>query len=287
MVSLVMVRTILLAHRRRRPGSWLPHGQQHNTARTIRALRDLDLPPPPRRESGLVHRPYLGGRTPWATPMTSDDPSPPPDWCGPESPRPWTSLYVQKEVRGRGLEHRQPHDLLVCHEGAYARLRHGPLKGRTNRKGYVCPYEEVLGCSNRSLRRRLETLPMQVHLCAHSPCNDPGAAAVHIACSASVGRTTEYDLQEMAGRGPWCRAWRVAVWASHHLPLSVRSSARVRDGWPPATVPTSTLIRRPTPIRKTSLAKPTWWHSQSPGRWSPCAKDSVRTRPGESRSPSC
>ena len=58
---------------------------------------------------------------------------------------------------------------------------------------------------------------MQVHLCARSPCNDPGAAAVHIVCSASVGWTTGYDLQEMAGRGPWCRAWRVAVWASHSL----------------------------------------------------------------------
>ena len=160
---------------------------------------------------------YLGGRTPWATPTTSVDPSPPPNWCSPESPRPWASLYVQKEVRGRGLEHRQPRDLLVCHEGADARLRHGPPKGRTNRKGYVCPYEEVLGCSNRSFRRRLETMPMQVHLCAHSPCNDPGAAAVHIACSASVGRTTEYDLQEMARRGPWRRAWRVAVWASYSL----------------------------------------------------------------------
>ena len=160
---------------------------------------------------------YLGGRTPWSTLLASDDPSPPPNWCGPESPKAWTSLYVQKEVRGRGLEHRQPHDPLVCYEGAYARLRHGPLEGRTNRKGYVCPYEEVLGCSNRSLRRRLETLPMQVHLCAHSPCNDSGTADVHIACSASIGRTTEYDLQEMAGHGPWCRAWRVAVWASTSL----------------------------------------------------------------------
>ena len=174
---------------------------------------------------------------------------------------------------------------VICHEGAYARLRHGPPKGRTNRKGYVCPYEEVLSSSNRSLRRRLETLPMQVHLCARSPCNDPGAAAVHIACSASVGRTTEYDLQEMARRGPWCRAWRVAVWASPSL--AALGSAHVRDSRLPDTAPTSTLIRRPAPIRKTSLAKPIWWHSQSPGRWSPCAKDNVRTRLGESRSLSC
>ena len=86
---------------------------------------------------------YLGGRTPWFGSRVPDDPSPLPSWRGPASPRPWISLYVQKEVRGRGLEHRQPHDFFVCHEGAYARLRHGPLKGRTNRKGYVCTYEEV------------------------------------------------------------------------------------------------------------------------------------------------
>ena len=86
---------------------------------------------------------YLGGKTPWAGDLAPDAVSPPPLWCGPTSPRPWTSQYVQKEVRGRGLEHRQPHDLLVCHEGAYARLRHGPLKGLTNRKGYLCPFDEL------------------------------------------------------------------------------------------------------------------------------------------------
>ena len=58
---------------------------------------------------------------------------------------------------------------------------------------------------------------MQVHLCAHRPCTDLGAADVHISCSASVCRTTGYDLQEIARRGPWCRAWRVAVWASSSL----------------------------------------------------------------------
>ena len=122
---------------------------------------------------------YLGGRTSWSGDLAPDAGSPPPLWCGPTSPRPWTSLYVQKEVRARGLEHRQPHDFIVCHEGAYARLRHGPLKGRTNWKGYVCPFDEVLGCSNRSLRRKLETAPMQVYLCAHHPCTDLGAADIH------------------------------------------------------------------------------------------------------------
>ena len=78
---------------------------------------------------------------------------------------------------------------------------------------------------------------MQVHLCANSPCNDPGAAAVHTACSASGCRTTEYDLQEMAGRSPWCRAWRVAVWASQSLAAL---------GW----------VRRPRPQRLAPRHRP-------------------------------
>ena len=35
--------------------------------------------------------------------------------------------------------------------------------------------------------------------------------------NASACRATDYDLQEMAGHGPWCRAWRVAVWANQSL----------------------------------------------------------------------
>ena len=37
------------------------HGQQHHTARNIRDIRDLDRPPSPSRESGLVRRPLPWG----------------------------------------------------------------------------------------------------------------------------------------------------------------------------------------------------------------------------------
>ena len=160
---------------------------------------------------------YLGGKAPWAASTDTDEPSPSPNWCGPGAPRLWTSLYVQKEVRGRSVDQRLPHDLLICHEGAYARLRHGPLKGRTNRKGFSCAYDEVIGCTSRSLRRKLETEPLQVHLCSADPCLDADLPGVHIVSSAAVPRTSEYDLQEMAGRGPWSRAWRVLVWGSRTL----------------------------------------------------------------------
>ena len=78
---------------------------------------------------------------------------------------------------------------------------------------------------------------MQVHLCANNPCNDPGAAAVHIACSVAVSRTAEYDLQEMAGRGPWRRAWRVAVWVNQSM----------ANGDPRLDPPPVTTAPRPAP----------------------------------------
>ena len=115
-VSLVMVRPLLLAHRRCHPSGSMASSITLLVLYGLLVVWTCLLRPAGNMVWFIVR--YLGGRTPWATPMASDVPSPPPNWCGPESPRAWTSLYVQKEVRGRGLEHRQPHDLLVCYEGA-------------------------------------------------------------------------------------------------------------------------------------------------------------------------
>ena len=116
---------------------------------------------------------YLLGRATWEGLTEADSTSPTPQWCGPDAPRGWTAKYVQKEVRGRGADRRLPHDLLVCIDGAYARLRHGPLTGRTNRHGYLCSFDEVVGCSSRTLRRRLEADPLQVHLCSRTRAETP------------------------------------------------------------------------------------------------------------------
>ena len=160
--------------------------------------------------------------------------SPPPNWCGPGSARPWSAQYVQKEVRGRGDDRRLPLDLLVCCDGNYARVRHGPLKGRTNRHGYLCTFEELLGCSSRALRRRLEAEPQRVHLCSSSPCGDGSAEYVHAESSAAVPRSAHYDLHEMAGKGPWCRVWQVAVWLCHQgSPRAVLGSPCRRRRQPP------------------------------------------------------
>ena len=116
---------------------------------------------------------YLLGRSAWREilPGGNGDP-PPPDWCGPGAARPWSAQYVQKEVRGRGEDRRLPLDLMICCDGSYARLRHGPLKGRTNRHGFVCAFDELVGWSSFALRRRLEAGPQQVHLCAAHPCTE-------------------------------------------------------------------------------------------------------------------
>ena len=55
-----------------------------------------------------------------------------PTWKGPGTGTPWTAQYVQREVRGRGPNQR-PFDLLVADGVAVARLRHGTIRGRTNR----------------------------------------------------------------------------------------------------------------------------------------------------------
>ena len=58
-----------------------------------------------------------------------------PKWVGPRGQNPWSAEFVQQEVRGRG-ENRDPFDLLVTDGVAITRLRHGTLRGRTNRNGY-------------------------------------------------------------------------------------------------------------------------------------------------------
>ena len=119
-----------------------------------------------------------------------------------------------RSVRSRGPPGQLPRDLVVEVEGQYARLRHGPVKGRTNRHGFVCAFDEVTGCTSRRLRRRLEAEPKRVHLCAAAPCTEPAQDMVHAPRSAVVARDEEVDLLELAGRGPLCRLARVAghVW---------------------------------------------------------------------------
>ena len=64
-----------------------------------------------------------------------------PRWTGPKGHDVWTAEYVQQGVRGRG-GNREPHDLLITDGVAIARLRHGTLRGRANRHGYIA-YKEL------------------------------------------------------------------------------------------------------------------------------------------------
>ena len=58
-----------------------------------------------------------------------------PTWRGPGTSNPWTAQYVQREVRGRGLNQR-PLDLLVADGVAVARLRHD--NQRPHEQAWVC-----------------------------------------------------------------------------------------------------------------------------------------------------
>ena len=65
-------------------------------------------------------------------------------WTGPRGQLPWAVNYVQDQVRGRG-EQQLPYDLLITDGVAVARLRHGAVRGRTNRHGFLCRCDSVHG----------------------------------------------------------------------------------------------------------------------------------------------
>lgn len=133
-----------------------------------------------------------------------------PRWVGPRGQDEWSAEYVQQSVRGRG-QNREPHDLLVTDGVAIARLRHGTLRGRTNRFGYRLQGTVIHSASHRYLRNQLDAYNLEVHLCASNPCGLEDDDCLHVCASCPVPRTTELDLQETAGRGPFGRC-AVATW---------------------------------------------------------------------------
>ena len=133
-----------------------------------------------------------------------------PKWIGPRGREEWSAGYVQHEVRGRG-EGREPFDLLVTDGTAIARLRHGTLRGRTNRFGFKAECDTVHSCSHRYYRGQLEGMECRVHLCSSHPCGQPDDDCMHAVASAVVARNTDFDLQDAAGRGPLARC-ATAAW---------------------------------------------------------------------------
>ena len=145
---------------------------------------------------------YLRGRAPWHEAASLHGLATfRPSWVGPRAGIEWTSAYIQQEVRGRG-DSREPHDLLVTDGLAVARLRHGTLRGRTNRHGFKCACNGVHSSSHRYFRNQLESASCCVHLCAEDPCGAPEEEGWHVFASAVIPRNQAYDLQEAAGRGP-------------------------------------------------------------------------------------
>lgn len=133
-----------------------------------------------------------------------------PKWVGPKGQSAWSAEFVQQEVRGRG-ENRDPFDLLVTDGVAITRLRHGTLRGRTNRSGYRLNGGTVHGASHRYFRNQIESYGMEIHLCSTHPCGSNEDDCVHITACATIPRSVELNLQEEAGRGPIGRCC-VATW---------------------------------------------------------------------------
>ncbi|CAK9031817.1 unnamed protein product [Durusdinium trenchii] len=115
-----------------------------------------------------------------------------PKWFGPQGREDWTAAYVQQEVRGRG-DGREPFDLLVTDGTAIARLRHGTLRGRTNRFGFKAECDSVHASSHRYYRNQLEGMDCRVQSLRPKAMN------------------TDFDLQDAAGKGPLARC-ATAAW---------------------------------------------------------------------------
>ncbi|CAE7545999.1 unnamed protein product [Symbiodinium sp. CCMP2592] len=149
---------------------------------------------------------YVAGRGTWEAVLRGHGENPyHVRWTGPQGEHPWSVTYVQDQVRGRG-EQQLPYDLLVTDGVAVARLRHGAVRGRTNRHGFLCRCDSVHGASHRYWRRCLERAQCVVHLCSVEPCTSPEAAELHITASSVVPQCVDVDLNELSGRGPMCRA---------------------------------------------------------------------------------
>eukprot|EP00438_Fugacium_kawagutii_P005224 Skav210772 [mRNA] locus=scaffold3765:47814:54705:+ [translate_table: standard] len=133
-----------------------------------------------------------------------------PKWIGPQGREDWSAGYVQTEVRGRG-DGREPFDLLVTDGTAIARLRHGTLRGRTNRFGFRADCDSVHASSHRYFRNQLEGMECRVHLCSQRPCGQPDDDCLHVVASAVIPRQVDFDLQDAAGKGPFARC-ATAAW---------------------------------------------------------------------------
>eukprot|EP00438_Fugacium_kawagutii_P010033 Skav212665 [mRNA] locus=scaffold1227:565246:577475:+ [translate_table: standard] len=145
-----------------------------------------------------------------------------PKWFGPQGREDWTAAYVQQDVRGRG-EGREPFDLLVTDGTAIARLRHGTLRGRTNRFGFKAECDSVHAASHRYYRNQLEGMECRVHLCSQRPCGQPDDDCLHAVASAVIPRTAEFDLQDAAGKGPLARC-ATAAWLCGYTTLGTCGS---------------------------------------------------------------
>ena len=147
-----------------------------------------------------------------------------PKWVGPRGREEWTSGYVQQEVRGRG-EGREPLDLLVTDGTAMiARLRHGTLRGRTNRFGFKAECDAVHASSHRYFRNQLEGMECRVHLCAAAPCGQPDDDCLHVVASAVIPRASDLDLQDVAGKGPVARC-ATAAWLFGYTGMGICGGA--------------------------------------------------------------
>ena len=80
------------------------------------------------------------------------------------------------------------------------------------------------GSSHRYWRRSLERANCLVPLCSAEPCSSPEAAELHVTASSVAPQSVDVDLNELAGRGPMCRALNASKFMAVRGALGVWSS---------------------------------------------------------------
>ena len=132
------------------------------------------------------------------------------EWRGPEGEA-VDNDYYRDFVRARAGG-KTPNHVVIRVDGELARLSRGRKRVVcAARHGQVYPYSEVVSCSGKKLRQRLEQAkPREVHLCRGAPCGYAAATGVHALLYAGLPAETELDLADpVAARSPlWmCCGW--------------------------------------------------------------------------------
>ena len=112
------------------------------------------------------------------------------DWHGTGTNQPATNEHFMDHVRKRNVKDRKPNDLLIQHEGAYARVTRSSKNMKVaTRFGQPWDLGEVVSSTMGRLRAALEAAPQgNLCFCKQAPCANT-VPAMHMLLASSAQST--------------------------------------------------------------------------------------------------